>query len=214
MVTIHKPISASLLFITLLSAVAAAYPAAAAGPRAPGLAVIKRGEPVFADILKVYLEEEQLGSEHLRDWERKIRKAPLLPTLYVGFDHSNRRSESLSVTDNISISGGTVTVGPEDNDLDLDNDQGQVIRVRAVWKLDEVVFNSQLFNLARERRELATLKLITAEKIHKIYESRYVALMRYLKSPSEEAYLKYEILTDRLSQLTGRRFEKKFWRRS
>lgn len=199
--------------ITLLSVVAAAHPAAATGPLKATLARIMKSEPEFADIFKAYVEEHELGGEHLRGWEKKIRKAALMPTLYVGFDQSNKSSESLSITDNISISGGSVTVGPEDNDLDLDNDQGQVFRVRAVWQLDEIVFNGNLFTLARERRELATLKITTGERVFKLWEARYQHLDKYLRSHSARDYISYKLLTDRINELTGRRFAARLWRK-
>lgn len=182
-----------------------------------GFQIIKAYEPSFSQILKAYLKRQYFTSADLKKWERKIKMAPFFPTLYAGYDHQLRESETLSVNDNISVSGGTVTIGPEDNDWDLANNQGQVFRVRAVWQLGDAIFNRDLFALSQERRALAKTKQDVEAALYKIFEERHLCLVQYLAQPplSHKAkiyYAKYWLLTERLDALTGGKFSKIWWR--
>lgn len=174
-------------------------------------------EPSFAQIMDAYLHAEGIENENLLDWEKKIKKSAYFPTLYLGYDRSFDSSQSLSNTDNISISDGTVTIGPEENDFDLDQDTGQTVRVRAVWRLSDIVFNNANFALARERRELAKLHSDLSEKIYQLYEERHLYLMKYRQSqgvPQKARifYSKYLLLTQKLDALTGGKFTKSWWK--
>lgn len=175
-------------------------------------------EPSFAQIMEAYLHAEGIENENLLDWEKKIKKSAYFPTLYLGYDRSFDSSQSLSNTDNISISDGTVTIGPEENDFDLDQDTGQTVRVRAVWRLSDMVFNNANFALARERRELAKLHSDLGEKLYQLYEERHLYLMKYRQSKvsapqkSRVFYSKYLLLTQKLDALTGGKFTKSWWK--
>lgn len=182
----------------------------------PNFQDITAREPSFSQILKAYFKRQDFATMDLKKWERKIKTAPFLPTVYVGYDHQLRETETLSVNDNISVSGGTVTIGPEDNDWDLANNQGQVFRVRAVWQLSDVLFNRDLFSLSGERRALTKIKQETESALYKIFEERHLYLAQYLMQPplSQKAnifYVKYWLLTERLDALTGGRFAKTWW---
>lgn len=179
---------------------------------------IKDGEPGFAQIVRMYFKNEGLSNDHFRKWEKRIKKAPLLPTLYVGLDHALKESQELSINDNISISSGAITVGPEDHDFDFGASRGTTLRLRAVWRLDELVFNRDHFILYREKRALARDRADLGEDLYKIYEQRYMALIQYLRlrriSAGKAAvfYARYRVLTDRLNAMTGGVFRKRWWR--
>jgi hypothetical protein len=183
-----------------------------------GFQNIKAREPSFSQILKAYLKRQDFTTTNLKKWERKIKMAPFFPTLYAGYDHQLRETEALSVNDNISVSGGTVTIGPEDNDWDLANNQGQVFRVRAVWQLSDAIFNRDLFALSQERRALSKICQEAEADLYKIFEERHLYLAQYLMQASGQSkksqlyYTKYLLLTERLDALTGRRFSKLWWR--
>jgi hypothetical protein len=180
---------------------------------------VLKGEPSFAQIMDAYLCAEGIENKNLPDWERKIKKSAYFPTLYLGYDRSFDSSQSLSNTDNISISDGTVTIGPEENDYDVDEDSGHTVRVRAVWRLSDIVFNNANFALARERRELAKLHSDLGQKIYQIYEERHLYLMKYRQSKASEPqkalifYSKYLLLTQKLDALTEGRFAKSWWKK-
>lgn len=179
---------------------------------------ILSSEPEFYQILEVYFRREGLRGSDLSDYERRIKKAPYLPTLYLGYDHALKKTQGLSVNDNISISSGNITIGPEDNDYDYDENLGNTIRVRAVWRLDELIFNSNYLALSRERRGMVGLRSVLEKEIYKLYEARYQILFQYLENKNQSSkkadlfYAKYLLLTNQLDALTGKEFAKQWWK--
>ncbi len=179
---------------------------------------INKQEPSYSQVLSVYLKEQGLSKNTINRLRKKIKAAPYFPTLSVGYDHSFREREGLSVTDNISISGGAVTMGPDDNDYNYYDYLGQTIHVRAVWKLDEIIFNRNHFLIENVKREHIKLETMLADALYKIYEERTLCLIKYLqykRASSRQAslfYGKYLSLTGKLDAMTGGVFRKKWWR--
>lgn len=179
---------------------------------------IKSHEPDLQQILAEYFRLEKLDGRDLASWQKKMKAAPYLPTLYLGYDHQIKKAESLSINDNISVSGGAITIGPEDNDYDLNNNSGTVMRVRAVWNLDEIILSAQTAALTNARRDATRLRSALSEDVAKIYEERYLYLAQYFAAKSAAPqkmnlyYAKFLVLTDRLNALTANRFAHQFWR--
>jgi hypothetical protein len=173
-------------------------------------------EPSFAEISKAFVIHEGLRGNELAHWEKLIKRAPYLPTLYVGYDRQLKQSQTIKVSDTVSIAGGDVTVGPEQGDTNLNNDLGNVFRVRAVWQLDQVMFNRDLFALARERRDLSVTRQKLISELFKVYDQRAQALAAYQSahhSPKAAAYYaKYLSLTSRLDEATNGQFSDRFWK--
>lgn len=180
---------------------------------------IKKSEPSFSQILECYYKREQITNDHLTKLEKKAKVAPLLPQIYLGYDRSLKEDQGLATGDNISISGGEVTIGPDESDYDYSENVGQTVHVRAVWKLDELVFNRNMLLVAQERRDLSKLRSDLSGNLHKIYDQRYLSLLCYLQmkgsSPakSQQYYVKYISLTEQLDALTGRAFHEEWWGR-
>lgn len=180
---------------------------------------IKNAEPSLREIMNVHLQREHLSDDEFQGWQKRIRTAPYLPQLYLGYDQQLKKSDSLSINDNISVSDGIVTEAPEDNNYDIDNDVGQVFRVRAVWELDEIIFHRHQFPLANVRRQYAVERSRVSDALYKIYEARYLCLAQYFATKAtapqkaDQFYTKYLLLTDRLDELTAGKFTDRFWRK-
>lgn len=181
---------------------------------------VRSHEPSLNTILNCYYTRERLDDSLLDRIAKKMKLAPYLPTLVAGYDDTLKASQSLSITDNISVSGGNVTVGPEDNNIDYAENSSQVFRVRAVWQLDQLVLHDDTLALFRERQNLAKLRNEMREKIAKIYEQRALYLQSYLQLRSsaplkaEIAYSKFLLLTDSLDAITGNRYHNQWWSRA
>lgn len=178
---------------------------------------ILHDEPHLDEILQTYFRNEGLTGIELEGLIKKARIAPLLPTLYAGVDIALRENQGLSVTDNISVSSGMVTVGPEDNNLDYDNYSGQTFRVRAMWRLDELVFNRNEWIHTNEKRDYARIRSDLGGRIIKIYEQRLLYLSQYLVMKGQNAikrelyYQRYVNLTQQLDAMTRRQFAGRWW---
>ncbi len=181
---------------------------------------IKANEPSLKKLTDAAFAGYGLDASATQSWSKKLKTSALLPKFYVGFDHQIKNSESLAITDNISTTSGGITIGPEDNNIDIDQDSGQVLRLRASWELSDLVFHSNQMALSKHRADLLRLRRVLSDEIYDIYEKRYFVLQQYLavrKSRSTKAQIllvKLDLLTDRLDELSNSQFHNDFWRDS
>ena len=179
---------------------------------------IKASEPSLAKLIDKAFAGNGLESDATQNWSKKLKASALLPKFYVGYDQQVKSGESLSITDNISTTSGNITIGPEDNNLDIDQDSGHALRLRASWELSDLVFHSNQMALSKHRADLLKLRRALSDEIYDIYEKRYFALRQYLdarKSNGVKAkmlYTKFDLLTDRLDELSHGQFHNDFWR--
>ncbi|EKD50431.1 MAG: hypothetical protein ACD_62C00544G0013 [uncultured bacterium] len=190
---------------------------ASLSPHIKQFSTIKQNEPSYADILFAYFKDKGITTSSLERLKKRVKAAPYFPALYVGYDHSLTEREGLKVSDNISLSGGDVTIGPEDNDYNYYGYLGRTVHARAVWKLDEIIFNRNHLLIESERRELLKLQKTIGDDLYKIYEDRYLYLIRYLQAKGHLQskamyYAKYLSLTDRIDAITGGQFHDRWWR--
>ncbi|MCP5464295.1 MAG: hypothetical protein H7A33_04635 [Deltaproteobacteria bacterium] len=173
--------------------------------------------PRFHDVLDAALKSDGLSASEMISWKKKIKAAAFLPTLYAGYDHSLKRGVGSGTSENVSISSGVVSIGPQESDYDYDADLGQVVRVRAVWRLDETIFNRDLFSWSREMRSHLQLKHQVSERLFKVYRARQQLLERFLRfsnlksRPAQKIYEEYLLLTEYLDALTGGRLSDRWY---
>lgn len=176
------------------------------------LQVLSR-EPNFSEVLKVVLQVHEIQPAVGDRWARQMKWAPLLPSLYVGYDHSLKSSTTLSVTENISVTSNAVNVGPADNDWDYNYNTGNTLRFRAVWDLDELVFHSAEFNRSRELRDLVKTKLSLSDYTFNIYAARKKLLAQYSLRGNRTHDEQIKLLTERIDALTNNQFTERWWKR-
>jgi len=91
--------------------------------------------------------------KEIESWNKKSRWSAALPRLQTGFQKDLKDLVSLSSRDSVSVSGGSVTVGPTQNNFDQNFNQGTAIDIKAVWYLNELVFNRDTLAASSERRD-------------------------------------------------------------
>lgn len=169
-------------------------------------------EPSFSEIMQEVFRREKLTWESSGRWEKAIKKSALLPTLSMGYDRTVRQTQALDNTDNISVTTGGVLVGPDDYNFYQTVNQGDVLRIHAVWQLGNLIFSPSLLPAFRERRELTNDRLKMTEYVYKIYAERREWLVlwqggkRHIKQ-GEDLKTKIKNLTEKLNALTGSSFE-------
>lgn len=144
------------------------------------MARIRKSEPTFSEIAREALKRERLDVNEVQNWKRKIRKAPWLPTLSVGYDRALRETNAITISDNISVSSSGVAVGPDETDRDQTLINGDTFRVRAVWDLSEVVFHRSTLAVSQEGRELSKSRTALTDYLFKVYSERREAQAQYL----------------------------------
>lgn len=177
---------------------------------------IKNQEPSFSQIVDQAFKRENLSWNDYLEIKKKMKVAPWLPKLYLGYDRALKETTSISISDTISVSSSTVTVGPEDNDWDQSFNEGDAIKVRAVWDLDELLFHEQSLSLSEEKRDLAKARMDLSDYLFKVYaERRQLQSQYYLMRNSPKKILigeKIGVLTEKLDLYTDGHFKQWWWR--
>lgn len=101
------------------------------------------------------LAHARLQPAAIRNWERKVRRAPLLPRLQFRFDRRLTNSVDVDVSDSVAVNSTGVTVGPTQQKEARDNDTDLTFEVKAVWFLDQLLFSQDDLGISAEARELA-----------------------------------------------------------
>lgn len=177
---------------------------------------ILNNEPNFQEIMTEVFISEKLDLKKIEEWRKKIKKAAWLPSFYIGFDHSLRDGEAIAINDNISVTSSGITVGPRDNDYDQSLSQTDTVRVRASWKLDQLVYHPASLQISRESRSLSKARLATSEMVYNIYSQRRLLMMQYFleSEPSpKKSLIKEKILQmgEKLNFLSRGVFSERWW---
>ena len=171
---------------------------------AGGMDKVRAQEPGFVEIAEAAFRSEKLDWGQVDLWRRRMKEAPWLPTLYVGYDRSLKETANLSISDNISVSGSGVTVGPNENDFDQTVNTGDTLHFKAIWSLENLVFHQNTFQARREMGDLMKNRLILHEQLFKIFSERRKFQQKYYSGGGERSSLweEIELLTEKLNSLT------------
>lgn len=110
-------------------------------------------EPTIQEVQEQAIHSMQFNQEEMNGWKKKAALSAALPRLQVGVTRQLKDVVSLTTKDNVSITSGDVTVGPNENNFDRNFDQGTSFEVRAVWLLNELIFNRDSLAVSNDRRE-------------------------------------------------------------
>ena len=127
--------------------------------------------PAVEEVQEEALRTGGYDRDEIRDWKKKARWAAALPRLQVGFDRQLKDVVQLSTRDNVSVSGGEVLVGPNENNFDQDFQQGTGFEVKAIWSLDELIFSKDRLEASRETRNWLEDKGRLLERVTELYFS-------------------------------------------
>lgn len=117
-------------------------------------------------------------------WRKKTKIAAALPRLQVGFQRDLKDTVSLTTRDNVSISDGDVFIGPNESNYDQNFNQGTVIAVKALWYLDELVFNRNMLAASSERRDWVRERNRVLQQVTDAYFTR-LRLIAELKKKTD-----------------------------
>ncbi len=110
--------------------------------------------------------------EEMEGWRRRVRWAAALPRLQFGFSRDLKDVVKLSTRDSVSVTGGDVFIGPDESAFDQDFNQGTSFDVKAVWYLDELVFNRDSLAVSGEIRDWMREKSRILEAVSEAYSVR------------------------------------------
>ncbi len=139
------------------------------------------GEPAVLEVQREALRYAGYDRADISEWGHRARWAAALPRLQVGFNRDVRDTVSLTTKDSVSITGGTVLVGPGENNFDDNVRQGTSVEVRAVWVLNELVFNRDTLDVSSEQRRWHQDQQRLLAEVNKNYYDRLEILRELQK---------------------------------
>ncbi|MDO8643710.1 MAG: hypothetical protein Q7S00_01920, partial [bacterium] len=150
-----------------------------------------------------------LGSDprELESLKRKARWAAALPHLQFDYSQDQKQTVDLSTSDTVSVSGGEVFIGPDDNNLSQNFYDTTGVGVKAVWSLNELVFNRDILAVGVEQRNWSRERSMVASEVAGIYFVR--RKLQREGDRSLETRLTIDEQTARLDALTGGWFSRK-----
>ena len=160
--------------------------------------------PPIAEVQRQALAVAGLDSDRAIGWESRARWYAAVPQLRVSFQRDLDEQLRLTNKENISISDGKVTIGPNEQDLVQDFDAGTRIQVTALWNLDRLVFNRDKILISQERRRIQEERQLLLDHVTKLYFDRQEALTTLAsvkRLPAKDKRLLRRIAAERSAQL-------------
>ncbi len=157
-------------------------------------------EPTIQAVQQEAIRYLEFDQGRMDGWDKKTKLAAALPRLQVGFQRELRDVVSLTTKDNVSITGGDVLVGPNENNFDQNFNQGTTIGVKALWYLDQLVFNRDMLAASAERRAWIHQRGQVLEQVTEAYFTRR-RLMKELRQRRDPIAVreKKKLLLDKAS---------------
>lgn len=137
--------------------------------------VLAAREPSIQEVQQEALRFAGYDHVDVSRWQKRARWSAALPRLQVGFSRDARRTVSLDTKDSVSVSGGNILVGPAENNFDDDVRNSTGIDVRAVWYLNELVFNRDSLDVSAEQRRWNQDRLRLLDQVNRSFFERRVS---------------------------------------
>ena len=135
-------------------------------------------EPTALEVQQAAIGYRRLNADEVRHWQGAARHSPWLPRLQIGFDRNLDTKIALSVDDNTSVTSKGVVVGPAISKSDANSQNQDSYNVRAIWSLDELIYNHNQVVLNEEMRSLMREVEHVAREVNRIYHDRLEAKRR------------------------------------
>lgn len=125
--------------------------------------------PELHEVQQMAVRESGYDRFELDQWKRRAKWSAALPRLQVGMDRDIKDVLKLTTRDNVSVTDDQVFVGPDENNFNQDFQQGIGVEVKAVWYLNELLFNQDQLDVSRERRSWLEDRTRLLEKVTRLY---------------------------------------------
>ncbi len=169
--------------------------------------------PPLDELEKFAVVHAGLDPKLIQQWQRGARWSAALPRIQLGWESQFINQNTSVIQDSISVTSSGVTVGPEANRLDLDLENNRGLEVKAIWALDELLFNRDQLAVSQEARDLWLVRSRFLQELHRAYYEIKSQLLQMQQSPSLTVdplqQIRLEQLADQLNSMTGGEFKRR-----
>lgn len=111
--------------------------------------------PSISEVQRRAVSEARLEPSQISSWKRKAQMSALLPKLQVDYTRKVADDIDINLNDSVYVGSNGVAIGPQEGGISATSNADQSIGVRAVWSLNETLFNPDLLNVSAEARRLS-----------------------------------------------------------
>lgn len=174
--------------------------------------LLKNPLPDLSQLEPAALNHAGMNPEQIERWQRGTKWAAALPQLQVGWESRSVNQNTTIIQDSLSVTSSGITVGPESNRADIDLSNNRDFEIKAVWALDELMFNRDQLYISREARDLYLVRTRLIGQLHDDYYKLKSLLLAAQLDPSQSRdghwRLQVERKVNQLDSLTGGEFRR------
>ncbi len=127
--------------------------------------------PPVHEVQRVAIEHAQIDVKEARGWQRKARRAALVPKVQIDYGYRFKNNINIDINDNVYVGASGVVVGPEDGSYSSVGTRDNNVGVRAVWEFGEAVFSAKELAASAEARRVVGFRNAIIEDVARRYYS-------------------------------------------
>ena len=153
-------------------------------------------EPSIREVQQETVRHLGFDQGEIDSWKKRSRLSAVLPRLQVGFQRELKDVVSLTTKDSVSVTGGDVFVGPDENNFDQNFNQGTSFDVKAIWFLNELIFNRDSLAASNEQRDWMRERNRILQEVTEAYftRKRLIAELKNKREPLEVREKKKQLM--------------------
>jgi len=128
--------------------------------------------PSVQEVHQVALEYSHINAKDPADWKKRAKISALLPRIQIDYSNRLRNYVDVNVNDNVYVGSENVVIGPEEGSYKESADSSQVVGVKAVWSLNELIFSRDSLLVSREALNVMRERNALLETVNKHYFER------------------------------------------
>ena len=125
--------------------------------------------PPILEVHRMAINHSQLDFNKTEKWKRNSKLQALLPRLQVEYERHVRDNIDIDINDSVYVGSGGVNVGPEENSYSRDAQGDQNVAIKAIWMLNELVFNRDELDISAESRSIHRERQILLAEVNISY---------------------------------------------
>jgi len=191
-------------------------PTATPAPTVEEIMVNFIGEPSINDVHRTALDYAKIHQNQFTQWRRNVRQRALLPeTFQVTVGHDTDDDTDYARSKSISLSSGTVTIGPDDETWEHDTDDDWDYELRLKWNFQDYVFHTDMLRVSAETEDQVELRQDILNEVTKLYFDRRRLQIEMILDNDVDVYsqmkraIRLEELNAALDAMTGGYFTRK-----